>query len=473
MVPSYTVQVPWLSNTQVAEHASPGVGVGRTVVPANLPVDAGRWSAWVPRSDRCWQARAASVRQPVGVFGLFEQRCSCRIVPFRSRRPYAVPVCRQRRRRHECRALVERLAQVGRRAAGGVRRRLRLLRSIRVDREQRSGAADRIDGRRHRGRRRSGAAGETPTGNRHNRRPPNSTADRKPAVDSNNNIYITSPDGTLSAVDSAGRLAWRFPIGAPGRAGRNAASVAGGGDHRLRDRLRRFVFGVNPNGTQKWQFTPPHPIAGSPAHLIQTFDQGPVNVIDTIVYVVDVQGTAYGLSDLNGMVVQLQRCAGDPTLDCRTDSWPPEQRDLQRRQPLLGRRERRPARRSSCPQADAPCTVTDGIISITGGAVPIDTSPVVSGDLFVVVGTSDGRVCARTLDDMVPGQTLNPPTAGWGHCDVTTSQVCLVNADCPAGETCVRGCIALGDGGPTRSSPIIGEDGTIYVTTDAGLYVIK
>ena len=84
-------------------------------------------------------------------------------------------------------------------------------------------------------------------------------------------------------------------------------------------------------------------------------------------------------------------------------------------------------------------------------------------------------MCARRTHPGVPGYNLEPPTATWGdgHCN-STSQACLKDTDCPTDESCVPGgCIELGDGLPTLSSPIIGENGTIYVTTANGLYVIK
>lgn len=322
-----------------------------------------------------------------------------------------------------------------------------------------------------------------------------------PAIDANSNIYITSPDGILSAVDFSGRLLWRIPVGAPPAATLQPSPAVSTSIYAIGS--GGAVFAVNPNGTEKWQFPPLLPISGSPAYLSETFDQGADSVVDTIVYVVDTEGTAYGLRDLNGTIVQLQRCSNNPdnpTEDCRTDSCPPPLTcgdDSRCTVATPTSDQRRPGdshgttgiptptpgeacTRDSCLAENlGTCTAYDGSMLIPDTPVPISTSPVVSGDLFVVVGTSDGRVCARTLDPpygVVPGYDLDPPTATWGtgHCNVTTTQVCLETTDCPAGETCVPGgCIELGDGLPTLSSPIIGENGTIYVTTASGLYVIK
>jgi hypothetical protein len=85
----------------------------------------------------------------------------------------------------------------------------------------------------------------------------------------------------------------------------------------------------------------------------------------------------------------------------------------------------------------------------TDGPVTVEASPALSADLFVVVGTTDGRVCARNLDNTVPGD------------------------DDDQANPWLSGCIALGDGQPVRSSPAIGPGGAIHVTTDSGLYIIK
>jgi hypothetical protein len=63
-----------------------------------------------------------------------------------------------------------------------------------------------------------------------------------------------------------------------------------------------------------------------------------------------------------------------------------------------------------------------------------------------------------------------------GHCNVTTKQTCHKDMECPPDETCApvqNGCIELGDGLQTLSSPSIGKNGVIYVTTQKGLYAIR
>jgi hypothetical protein len=101
-----------------------------------------------------------------------------------------------------------------------------------------------------------------------------------------------------------------------------------------------------------------------------------------------------------------------------------------------------------CPP-DGTCEPLDGFF-VAGEPVEIETSPILSSDPFVVIGTPDGRVCARGLDGTVPGQVLTPPTEAWAD-----------------------GCIELPNDNPTRSTPIISAGGQIYVTTDDGLYAIQ
>jgi hypothetical protein len=158
------------------------------------------------------------------------------------------------------------------------------------------------------------------------------------------------------------------------------------------------------------------------------------------------------------------------------------------------------------------CLLSNGPVSFAAEPVSISGSPSLSSDPFVVVGTKDGQVCARSLANLVPGQTLSPVKGPWrgDHCNITTAQTCSGNGDCPPGENCVAatlqcnetgqsctndadcskspagvlqycmfvGCIPLSvpSSGPVRpvlSSPVIGIDSTIYVTTANGLYVIK
>jgi hypothetical protein len=72
----------------------------------------------------------------------------------------------------------------------------------------------------------------------------------------------------------------------------------------------------------------------------------------------------------------------------------------------------------------------------------VTSSPVLSTDLYGVVGSEDGRLCARRLDETVPED-----------------------------EVWQTGCITIAPGKPL-SSPVIDLDGRIYVTSDEKLYAI-
>jgi len=268
-----------------------------------------------------------------------------------------------------------------------------------------------------------------------------------PAVNANNTIFLATPDGLLSAINYAGRLSWQVGIGVPPAAALQPSPAVGTSIYAIGSGGSLFAY--NPNGTRKWVYTPQSPVSGSPVFLAQNFNQQSANVFDTIVYVVDVNGTAYGVRDLDGTVVQVQRCTNDPSQDCRTDSCLPNGgvcNSSNNRCSVSGKT----CTQNSCLPDNGDCLVTPGIVDVAGMPAEPSASPIISTDLFVVLGTSDGRVCARALDNFTPGQNLTPSTAGW-----------------------VAGCINVGNGSPIRSSPIIGKNSTIYVTTDSGLYVIK
>jgi len=272
-----------------------------------------------------------------------------------------------------------------------------------------------------------------------------------PAVSSAGATYITTPNGLLLGVDGAGQPlqggSWPFPIGVPPAAALlqspavNVSVYAIGAGSAL--------FAINPDGTLKWQYQPQEAVLGSPAYVSQSVDEGDQTLFDTIVYLVDADGTLYGVRDTTGQILQIQRCTGAPERSCRTDSCGPGDGTCTR---------------NRCSVSDENCTpdscVVDnrgtcgflepsGMLPMTDGPLAVDTSPVVSGDLFAIVGTADGRVCARALDNTVPGDDddLDNPWAS--------------------------GCVELGDGLPVLSSPAIGGQSRIYVTTASGLYVIE
>jgi hypothetical protein len=81
-------------------------------------------------------------------------------------------------------------------------------------------------------------------------------------------------------------------------------------------------------------------------------------------------------------------------------------------------------------------------ITTESATLPVTSSPSLTTDLYGVVGTDDGRLCARRLDETVPEDEI------WQ-----------------------TGCIMIAPG-KALSSPVIDLDGTIYVASDEKLYAI-
>jgi outer membrane protein assembly factor BamB len=268
-----------------------------------------------------------------------------------------------------------------------------------------------------------------------------------PAVDSLGNIYFTSPDGRLVSVSLSGAVNWSYPVGIPPAQALQPSAAAGQNIYAIG--ASGAVFSINPAGLLNWRYPLQFPASGSPAFLSQTFEAGSEQVVDTVVYAVDVQGTAYGVRDLTGMTFQPQRCSGDTTVSCRTDSCLPDNGTCTNGKCSGSNPANQDCTADTCLPDNGACTPQDGIVQLAGESAPVDTSPVVSGDLFVVAGTADGRVCARALDGTIPGDD-NDPNNPWA-----------------------TGCVALPDGLPTESSPLIGTDAKLYVTTASGLYVIE
>ena len=282
-----------------------------------------------------------------------------------------------------------------------------------------------------------------------------------PVLSAGGVAYATTPGGVLAAIDFSGRTMWQAIIGRPPDAPlQPSPSVATtayaiGGSSTL--------FGINPDGTLKWQYLPPAPFSGSLGFLSLSFDQDDESMFDTIVYTVSVDGQIAGILDSNGMPFQPQRCfPGQPDQapqSCRLDSCMLDglgtcDSDTQR------------CTISNIPCTEQSCTGDDECMAVTGpvyvsgtlrepgSSVPVATSLAVSADQFVVVGTADGKLCARGLDTNVPGD-LDDPLNPW----------------------LTDGCLTLGPETdtpkPTRSSPVIGREGVIYVTTDEGLFAIQ
>jgi outer membrane protein assembly factor BamB len=372
-----------------------------------------------------------------------------------------------------------------------------------------------------------------------------------PALDGSNNLYVTAADGSVTAIDLTGREEWRVVIGNSPGAPFDAAcchdpTAAGCNDPAATARCFQpsaaigesvyalgsggSLFAISSNGINRWQFRPARPVTASPAFGQLVFNVGAINEIDTVVYAVDPEGTAYAVRDATGTALQLQRCSDNVDEDCRIDSCAPPQTCnssdvcgtatsgpsctpdscLPTGMCLLrGRCRDTPATAcflNTCLLEDGECNPTTALCSIsgrpclietcppgggtcnsetntcTGSGTPcltrqcgpgedlcvrvrdfavggvaktVTTSPVLTSDPFVIIGTADGQVCARWLDGSIPGSDRTPaPDSNW-----IDGSGC-VDLDADAAD-------------PTLSSPIIGPTGAIYVTTRAGLYEIQ
>lgn len=282
------------------------------------------------------------------------------------------------------------------------------------------------------------------------------TADRRPitstvAIDPTGPFYLTTPDGVLGAADASGRPLWQISIGTPPSASFQSSPAVGTSIYAIGADSALSI--VTPGGSVKWQYPPLAPVLGSPAFAQQSIDVGSEVLLDTIIYLADEDGLLYGVRDQTGDIWQRQYCSeAEDVTTCRMDGCPPDKGtcDKTTNRCCVGDTcNDTKCTPDTCDADQGTCVSTPALIPVTNDTVKVETSPVLSGDLFVIVGTTDGRVCARNLDTTVPGDdadTANP----W-----------------------LSGCISLGDGLPVRSSPAIGPGGAIHVTTDSGLYIIK
>ena len=272
------------------------------------------------------------------------------------------------------------------------------------------------------------------------------------AVDPTGPFYITTPDGVLAAADASGRPLWQFPIGTPPSGDLQQSPGIGASIYAIG--AGSALFGINPGGSLKWQFSPQATVLGSPAFASQSVDVGSDLILDTIIYLADVNGLIYGVRDTDGQIWQIQQCS-DPEQNgvietCRTDSCAPNMGTCVNNKCTEALNDMACTPDTCLSPHHGTCISKPALVTASlTDSVRVETSPILSGDLFTVVGTTDGRVCARNVDGSVPG-----------------------NVD-DANNPWRNGCIELGDGLPVRSSPSIGPNGAILVTTDSGLYTIK
>jgi outer membrane protein assembly factor BamB len=296
-------------------------------------------------------------------------------------------------------------------------------------------------------------------------------------------LHVTAPDGYLYSLDRAGRLQHQALISLPtetsllasptsgtstyavGRGGRcgdstvgclasNECSMAACG--ALGD--VGVLTALNPLDEVRWRFAADAPIAGSIAFAIQAVDEPvpPVNtptpsttpppfdpstptptptrllvVLEGIVYVVDTDGTVYGVKDESGQLLEVRATATS------TPTFLPDQDT-----PTPGPTPTPPDIAPKAARAD----LADPIV--------VTVSPVLSSDLFVVFGTTGGELYAVRLDfdRTIPCEDCEVAEREWLPVD-------LVDDNEGGGKVPLRA------GEPAVSSPIIDRDGTIYITT--------
>ena len=301
-------------------------------------------------------------------------------------------------------------------------------------------------------------------------------------------VYVGSRDGGVQALNGNGTLRWRFPLDGSSLGGPFTSTVAiglqtiyvatpGGALFSL-DAAGRPLFGVpilldsntsglqpspstvttvylpnaggqavayNPDGTVKWRFTTDSSSVvigslGVATQLVQEPDST-ASAFEPITYVVDETGVLYGLRDTSGDVIELPRCSISNDV-CTIDSCTEGEGPC-----VDGKCSGTTADVSctvqSCQTEDGTCVVKNGRLRILPEGVRATTSPTISGDLFAVVGSETGSVCARTLDDQTP-------------------------SDWPA-----DGCIAVGSGLPIQDSPVIDSRGRVFLVSNASLYAIE
>lgn len=273
------------------------------------------------------------------------------------------------------------------------------------------------------------------------------------AIDPSGPFYITTPDGVLAAADASGRPLWAVPIGPPPDGALQASPGIGASIYAIG--AGSALFGINPGGSLKWQFIPGATVLGSPTFAAQSLDVGSELLLETVIYLADVNGQLYGVRDTTGELWDIQYCSDpDPNAKnietCRTDSCAPNMGTCVNNKCTEAVNDMSCTQDTCVANHHGTCISKPALVSASSGdPIQVETSPILSGDFFVVVGTTDGRVCARNVDGSVPGD------------------------DTDMSNPWINGCIELGDGLPVRSSPAIGPSGVILVTTDSGLYSIK
>lgn len=304
-------------------------------------------------------------------------------------------------------------------------------------------------------------------------------------------LIITAPDGFLYTLDRAGRLQHQANISVPGAgasellaspvSGTSTYAVGSGG--HCGDSILGCLDAADCNGAPcdalgsaglltaltplndvRWRFATDAPIAGSATFAIQAIDE-PVPPLSTptpstetptpdgstptptptrlaiilqgVIYMVDSQGSVYGVKDADGGLIEVRPTVPTPeptstTVPGANTPTPP------------------PTATPAQPRA-AKAQLFD--------PVGVNTSPVLSADLFVVYGTVFGELYALRLD--------YDRTIPCTECDVNEWAPISLRREGCTGEDCAfggGGKVTLALGQPAVSSPIIDREGRIYMT---------
>jgi hypothetical protein len=262
-------------------------------------------------------------------------------------------------------------------------------------------------------------------------------------------VYVATPGGILHALDAAGRALW----GAPFSVEADSSALQPSPSTALSIYLPNAdgqAIAYNVDGSLRWRFsaerapTDPAPAVvgslGVASQLIQDPDSTSSS-FETIVYALFENGILYGLRDSGGAVVQLPRCS-ETNISCTIDSCPVGQGPC-----VSGKCSNTvddvSCSAQSCEGDDGTCVLKTGRVQILPEGVAASTSPSISGDLFALVGTQIGSVCARRLDDETPED--------WGE----------------------NGCVEVGTDLPITDSPVVDSRARVFVVSNSSLYAIQ
>jgi outer membrane protein assembly factor BamB len=348
-------------------------------------------------------------------------------------------------------------------------------------------------------------------------------------------VIVTTANGNVYSLDPSGRPSWRFSTGEaystraallPSPATQGAIYVVQG----------RNVIALNVDGTERWRRTEADEIVGSPAASVLTIPrEGGGLTQEPVVYTVDHSGTLTATVNSTGKLVRFCSLVNET---CVPSTCPGEITCVESRRCSISKTQCG-GDQPNCPDGEdcetkGRCGAEDGTIECTpdsceddtdaglctreaslpistGTPIEVESSPALSLDNFIVVGTTDGRICARRIDGAVPGgecmisaRSCLPDSCPSGdrccdaddadgcvpgYCRATSTLPCTPDScrdDDPSdickspwvadeeGANLENGCISLPAGNTTTlSSPAIAADGEIFVTTDRGLVKVE